>query len=148
MYDAKITHKRLTILMEYADGGSLDSLIKSQKRPMPENRVLNLFAQIGLTIKHSHDRRIIHRDLKPRNIFLNNNGIVKLGDFGSVRGLEATDGHANTLVGTPFFLSPEICRCEKYRSVPSFHPNVPSGRSVGFFTSSVPFITPLKARIC
>jgi NIMA (never in mitosis gene a)-related kinase len=114
MYDAKITHKHLTILMEYADGGSLDSLIKSQKKALPENRVLDLFVQICLAVKYIHDRKIIHRDLKPRNIFLSGKGIVKLGDFGSVRGLDATEGKASTLVGTPFFLSPEICRCETY----------------------------------
>ncbi len=58
--------KCLYIVMEFADGGDLSNLIKSQKgKNMAEKRVINLFVQIALAMKHVHDRKILHRDLKP-----------------------------------------------------------------------------------
>ena len=59
-------------------------------------------------MKHAHDRNILHRDLKSANIFLNKNGIVKLGDFGVAKVLSSTMSVANTQIGTPYYLSPEI----------------------------------------
>ena len=49
----------------------------------------------------------MHRDLKPDNIFLHN-GVIKLGDFGIARVLSDTKSKAKTVVGTPYYLSPEI----------------------------------------
>jgi NIMA (never in mitosis gene a)-related kinase len=61
-----------------------------------------------LALKHCHDRKIIHRDLKSSNVFLTKRGICKLGDFGIARVLSNTKSNANTIVGTPYYLSPEI----------------------------------------
>ena len=59
------------IVMEFADKGDLDKLIKSRKgRNFLEVEVTHLFIQIALAIKHIHDRKILHRDLKSENIFL------------------------------------------------------------------------------
>ena len=52
--------------------------------------------------------RLIHRDLKTANIFLTKEGIVKLGDFGISKVLSDTNEAANTVLGTPFYISPEI----------------------------------------
>lgn len=59
-------------------------------------------------MKHVHDRKILHRDLKSQNVFLTKKGIVKLGDFGIAKVLNATAENAVTIVGTPYYLSPEI----------------------------------------
>ena len=61
-----------------------------------------------MAIKHVHDRKILHRDLKSQNIFLTKRDFVKLGDFGIARVLSYTKSAAKTVVGTPYYLSPEI----------------------------------------
>jgi NIMA (never in mitosis gene a)-related kinase len=65
-------------------------------------------------MKHVHDRKILHRDLKSQNIFLTKRGIVKLGDFGIARVLSNTKSRAKTVVGTPYYLSPEIIESSPY----------------------------------
>ena len=52
---------------------------------------------------------ILHRDLKSQNIFLTAHGILKLGDFGISRIMEGEQAMARSMVGTPYYLSPEIC---------------------------------------
>ncbi|KAF1989179.1 kinase-like protein [Aulographum hederae CBS 113979] len=63
--------------------------------------------------KRKNDFTILHRDLKPENIFLDATNAVKLGDFGLSKILQSHD-FASTYVGTPFYMSPEICAAEKY----------------------------------
>ncbi len=81
---------------------------------LSEDQVLNWFTQICLAIKHVHDRKILHRDLKSQNVFLTKQGIVKLGDFGIAKVLESTVAQAQTIVGTPYYLSPEIIENKPY----------------------------------
>lgn len=76
--------------------------------PFHENQILDWFTQICLGLKHVHDRKILHRDLKCQNIFLTKSNIIKLGDFGIARVLNTTRENARTMVGTPYYLSPEI----------------------------------------
>lgn len=80
----------------------------------PEELVLSWFTQICLALKHCHDRKILHRDLKSQNIFLTKRNIVKLGDFGIARVLSNTKSIAKTVVGTPYYLSPEIIESSPY----------------------------------
>ncbi|CAD8124299.1 unnamed protein product [Paramecium sonneborni] len=106
---------RLCIVMEYADGGDLSQKIKEAKgKCLSENQILDWFTQICLAIKHVHDRKIIHRDLKGQNIFLTKEGQVKLGDFGIARILKKTVEKAKTMVGTPYYISPEIIEGKPY----------------------------------
>lgn len=69
---------------------------------------MNYFTQICLALKHIHDRKIMHRDIKPHNVFLTRRGICKLGDFGVSKVLNKTRSKAQTLIGTPVYLAPEI----------------------------------------
>jgi NIMA (never in mitosis gene a)-related kinase 1/4/5 len=65
-------------------------------------------------MKYVHDRKILHRDLKTQNIFLTANGDIKIGDFGIARVLQDTYDCAQTAIGTPYYLSPEICQEKPY----------------------------------
>ncbi|KAI6043381.1 kinase-like domain-containing protein [Pisolithus marmoratus] len=118
----------LYILMEYCGGGDLSSIIKqAQKhnRFVPEDTVWHYFMQILLALQHCHhppsqskdDRRpqILHRDLKPDNVFLDESNNVKLGDFGLSKAL-AQASFANTYVGTPYYMSPELMQEKAYDS--------------------------------
>jgi len=70
---------------------------------------LQYFTQITLALHYIHAKKILHRDLKSANIFLNRKRtIVKLGDFGISKELSSRD-IASTVIGTPHYLSPEIC---------------------------------------
>ena len=105
----------LNIVTDFADGGDLQMKIKSQKGKLfNENQILDWFTQICLALKHIHDKKILHRDLKSQNIFLTENGIIKLGDFGIAKCLECTWEKAMTVVGTPYYLSPEIVNNKPY----------------------------------
>ena len=75
---------------------------------------MDWFTQICLAIKHIHDKKILHRDLKSQNIFLTKNGLIKLGDFGIAKCLNFTLEKVRTVVGTPYYLSPEIVENKPY----------------------------------
>nr|XP_033699702.1 serine/threonine-protein kinase Nek5 isoform X8 [Tursiops truncatus] len=113
-----LENNRLFIVMEYCDGGDLMKRIKKQRGVLlSEDQILSWFVQISLGLKHIHDRKILHRDIKTQNIFLSKNGMVaKLGDFGIARVLNNTMELARTCVGTPYYLSPEICQNKPYNN--------------------------------
>ena len=107
----------LNIVTEFADGGDLSQKIEQQKKkPFPESQILDYITQICLALQHIHKKKIIHRDLKSGNVFLMKSGIVKLGDFGIAKGLKSTWEKAKTMVGTPYYLSPEIITNKPYDS--------------------------------
>ncbi|XP_043988685.1 serine/threonine-protein kinase Nek5-like isoform X3 [Gambusia affinis] len=108
----------LYIVMEYCDGGDLLKKISMQRGiPFSEAQIVDWFIQICLGLKHIHDRKILHRDIKSQNIFLTSGGMkVKLGDFGIARILNNTLEMARTCVGTPYYLSPEICESRPYNN--------------------------------
>ena len=72
------------------------------------------FAQICMGIKHVHDKNILHRDLKSQNIFVTKSNLIKLGDFGISRVLSNSQSKAHSVVGTPYYLAPELIRESPY----------------------------------
>jgi NIMA (never in mitosis gene a)-related kinase len=107
----------LYIVMDFADGGDLSDKIKEKKKGagrFSEDEVMAIFVQMCLALKHIHQKNVLHRDIKSQNVFMTQTGIVKLGDFGVAKVLENTMAKAQTQIGTPFYLSPEICRGESY----------------------------------
>ncbi|XP_074085090.1 serine/threonine-protein kinase Nek1 isoform X12 [Macrotis lagotis] len=107
----------LYIVMDYCEGGDLYKRINAQKGVLfPEDQILDWFVQICLALKHVHDRKILHRDIKSQNIFLTKDGTVQLGDFGIARVLNSTLELARTCIGTPYYLSPEICENRPYNN--------------------------------
>ncbi|XP_010707791.1 serine/threonine-protein kinase Nek1 isoform X1 [Meleagris gallopavo] len=107
----------LYIVMDYCEGGDLFKKINAQKGVLfSEDQILDWFVQICLALKHIHDRKILHRDIKSQNIFLTKDGTIQLGDFGIARVLNSTVELARTCIGTPYYLSPEICQNRPYNN--------------------------------
>ena len=114
-FESKTPQQTFNIVTEYADGGDLSEKIKEQnKTPFKESDILDYFTQICLALKHIHEKKIIHRDLKSGNVFLMKSGLVKLGDFGIAKTFKNTMDKAKTMVGTPYYLSPEIIQGKLY----------------------------------
>ena len=107
----------LNIVTELAESGSLYDLIKKRKASgaaLPENQVWKYFLQTALGLQHIHSHRILHRDVKTMNIFLTRKDEVKVGDLGVAKVLSNTMDMASTMVGTPYYLSPELCEGKPY----------------------------------
>eukprot|EP00401_Gymnodinium_catenatum_P004559 CAMPEP_0117524412 /NCGR_PEP_ID=MMETSP0784-20121206/35232_1 /TAXON_ID=39447 /ORGANISM="" /LENGTH=563 /DNA_ID=CAMNT_0005320559 /DNA_START=112 /DNA_END=1803 /DNA_ORIENTATION=+ len=108
----------LVIVMEYCDGGDLRKLIKDKAdsgEHLPAEMVMTWFAQIASALRYIHSEKVLHRDLKTSNIFLTaGSSTIKLGDFGISRVFEGTTDAAVTMVGTPYYMSPEVCRNQPY----------------------------------
>ena len=108
------------IVMEYANDGDLSKKIKTQKQKtygdkyLSEEKILQYFDQICRGLQYIHSKNIIHRDIKTQNIFLMKNGKVKIGDFGISKALTNTKNNASTIIGTPYYFSPEIINGEPY----------------------------------
>merc|ERR1719414_1123818 len=103
--------------MDFCEGGDLTKQIEAAKRrrmPLSEDQVLRWYTQAILAIKYIHDRHVLHRDLKPSNFFLSKSGNVKMGDFGIAKVLACTAACAKTQIGTPYYLSPEVCQEKPY----------------------------------
>eukprot|EP00698_Gefionella_okellyi_P017900 TRINITY_DN5309_c0_g1_i1.p1 TRINITY_DN5309_c0_g1~~TRINITY_DN5309_c0_g1_i1.p1 ORF type:complete len:968 (-),score=200.79 TRINITY_DN5309_c0_g1_i1:40-2943(-) len=115
-YHGSFTEKGLLcIVMDYAEGGDLHEQIKQAKKKFfSENTILDWFIQVAMALQHIHAKNVLHRDLKTQNIFLKKNGLVKLGDFGISRVLNSETEMARTVIGTPYYLSPELCEDQPY----------------------------------
>eukprot|EP00038_Savillea_parva_P027582 m.60397 g.60397 ORF g.60397 m.60397 type:complete len:699 (-) comp7954_c0_seq1:15-2111(-) len=120
-YDCFEEHGTLQIEMEYADGGTLAQyLAKRQGRPLSHPAIVSLLVGISSALEHIHGHDILHRDLKSDNVFLMLSGEIKLGDFGIAKQLSTSSQggrkKTNTLLGTPHYISPELCSGNPYDS--------------------------------
>ena len=69
---------------------------------------------MAAALDYLHKAKVLHRDLKTSNIFISRDGKLKLGDFGIAKVLENSVQNAETVVGTPYYMSPEICQNKPY----------------------------------
>ena len=112
------------LVMELAEGESLDSLIK--QGPVPFDEAWRIASQIAAALEYAHDKGIVHRDLKPANVKVTPEGVVKLLDFGLAKAFAAPGGSpadpensptltveatgAGVILGTAAYMSPEQAR--------------------------------------
>lgn len=110
---------KLFITTEFAERGDLADFIKKkegERKFLAEDRIWSILIQTLLALKVLHDRNILHRDIKAANIFLSgaDSEIVKLGDLGVAKLLKRKDQLAQTSIGTPYYISPEIWNHKPY----------------------------------
>ena len=107
----------MCLVLELCENGDLNDKIKEKKQKnefFSENEILQYFYEILQGLYYLHKNRVIHRDLKTLNIFLTENNHIKIGDFGVSKKLINNNIYAYTFVGTPYYLSPEICQNKPY----------------------------------
>ncbi|KAM9533930.1 serine/threonine-protein kinase Nek4 isoform 3-T3 [Guaruba guarouba] len=105
----------LYIVMGFCEGGDLYHKLKEQKgQLLPESQVVEWFVQIAMALQYLHEKHILHRDLKTQNVFLTRTNIIKVGDLGIARVLENQYDMASTLIGTPYYMSPELFSNKPY----------------------------------
>ena len=107
VYDVGEEDGNYYIVMEYIEGKTLKQLL--QKRgalTLPE--VIDIMSQLTDGLSHAHEAYIIHRDIKPQNIMIEDNGLVKITDFGIAMALNSTQlTQTNSVMGSVHYLPPE-----------------------------------------
>uniref|UniRef100_A0AAQ5ZVE5 non-specific serine/threonine protein kinase n=1 Tax=Amphiprion ocellaris TaxID=80972 RepID=A0AAQ5ZVE5_AMPOC len=105
----------LLIELEYCNGGNLyDKILQQKGKLFSEEVVIWYLYQIASAVGHIHKAGILHRDIKTLNIFLTKTDLIKLGDYGLAKKLDSEFSMAETCVGTPYYMSPELCQGAKY----------------------------------
>jgi len=94
------------IAMEFLDGRSLDSIVR-EEAPLTPERAIDITEQVLRAARFAHRRGVVHRDLKPHNVILDDEGRVKVTDFGIARAGSSEITQTGSIMGTARYLSPE-----------------------------------------
>ncbi len=94
------------IVMELLRGEDLCERLRSRRHLSLEQK-LRILVEVGRGLAHAHRRGVIHRDMKPRNVFLTEDGDVKLLDFGLAHISQSTLTATGQVMGSPHYMSPE-----------------------------------------
>ncbi len=103
------------LVMEYAEGASLDRIVAS-RGPMAIDEACDCIRQAAKGLQHAHQRGMVHRDIKPQNIVRSPEGRVRILDFGLARIARAAENSESSLttegtaMGTPDYIAPEQAR--------------------------------------
>lgn len=116
-YDSFQTPTKLCIVMEFCENKDLGQYLKRQMgKHLREAQIWKFFIEMSLGMQYLHANRILHRDIKTINMFLAKDDKIKIGDLGVARELNQTANMAHTVVGTPYYLSPELCEEKPYNN--------------------------------
>lgn len=111
LHEVLATKTKIYFVMEYAKGGELFNKISKGK--LKEEVARKYFQQLIRAVSFCHSRGVYHRDLKPENLLLDEEGNLKVSDFGlsAMKETRRKDGLLHTTCGTPAYVAPEVvCR--------------------------------------
>jgi len=114
LYEVMASKSKIYFVMEYVKGGELFN--KVAKGRLKEEEARKYFQQLISAVDFCHSRGVYHRDLKPENLLLDENGDMKVSDFGLSALPEQfrQDGLLHTACGTPAYVSPEVITKKGY----------------------------------
>ena len=117
-------NQNLNIVTTFCEGGDLyQKIFKSQKTYFQEKEIINALIQLLLGLSYIHDKKIVHRDIKTKNIFIQNENTLRIGDFGIAKIFNSNKNSKNTnlnkMVGTPLYMAPECFKQNKKYSYKS-----------------------------
>ncbi|XP_030236138.1 mitogen-activated protein kinase kinase kinase kinase 5 isoform X1 [Gadus morhua] len=110
-YGSYIWANKLWICMEFCGGGSLQD-VYHVTGPMTELQIAYICREMLQGLDYLHGQKKIHRDIKGANILLNDQGEVKLADFGISAQITATLARRMSFIGTPYWMAPEVAAVE------------------------------------
>ncbi len=111
IYDLETQDETQYLIMEYVNGQTLADILSSNGPFLPDDAA-KIIRDVALALSHSHVKGIIHRDIKPANIMIDEDGIVKVADFGIARVMEDYSVTKTGVIGTPKYMSPERIKGE------------------------------------
>lgn len=112
--DSYLVQRELWVVMEYMEGGPLNEIIDHHHQHMKESHIAGIVFETLKGIHHLHSKNIIHRDIKSDNVLLDRQGHVKLTDFGFCAKLTSEQSKRATMVGTPYWMAPEVVKHKAY----------------------------------
>lgn len=104
----------LWVIMEYMEGGSLTEVIENNEFKLSERQISTICFETLKGLQHLHKKHIIHRDIKSDNVLLDSKGNVKITDFGFCAKLTDQRNKRATMVGTPYWMAPEVVKQKEY----------------------------------
>ncbi|VDK47472.1 unnamed protein product [Anisakis simplex] len=107
-YGSYFKNSDLWIVMEYCGAGSVSDIMRLRRKTLNEAEIAAVTRDVLKGLRYLHDLKKIHRDIKAGNILLNTEGHAKLADFGVAGQLTDTMAKRNTVIGTPFWMAPEV----------------------------------------